>query len=136
MTLPSGKAVVASGPSGRSAVTGHTVTVFGGSSFLGRYLVPKIGRSSRCCVVETANRLHSPLQAKFGTQVVLPYRDEYSVRHLKPCGDLGQIIPLEFDLRNPQSIAEAVRHSDIVYNLIGRDHETKYGCSKGPDSGQ
>ena len=40
-------------------------------------------------------------------------------------GDLGQIVPLELDIRNPQQIAEAVRHSDIVYNLIGRDHETK-----------
>jgi len=41
--LPSGKAVVSSGPSGRSAVTGHVATVFGASSFLGRYLVSKIG---------------------------------------------------------------------------------------------
>ncbi|KAJ6264646.1 LOW QUALITY PROTEIN: hypothetical protein Dda_0795 [Drechslerella dactyloides] len=31
----------------------------------------------------------------------------------------------EFDLRNTQSIEESVRHSDIVINLIGRDHETK-----------
>lgn len=41
--LPSGKAVVSFGPSGRSAVTGHVATVFGASSFLGRYLVSKIG---------------------------------------------------------------------------------------------
>lgn len=40
-------------------------------------------------------------------------------------GDLGQIIPLELDVRNHEMIAECVRHSDIVYNLIGRDHETK-----------
>ncbi|KAG8798353.1 Elongation of fatty acids protein 2 [Serendipita sp. 398] len=40
-------------------------------------------------------------------------------------GDLGQIIPLELDIRNHEQIAEAVRHSDIVYNLIGRDYETK-----------
>ena len=32
----------------------------------------------------------------------------------------------EFDLRNKETISEAVRHSDIVYNLIGRDYETKY----------
>ena len=38
--LPSGKAV---GTPGRSAVTGHVATVFGASSFLGRYLVAKIG---------------------------------------------------------------------------------------------
>lgn len=41
-------------------------------------------------------------------------------------GDLGQIVPLEFDMRNDSQIEEAVRHSDIVYNLIGRDYETKY----------
>lgn len=32
---------------------------------------------------------------------------------------------MEFDLRNRQSIEESVKHSDIVYNLIGRDYETK-----------
>lgn len=31
----------------------------------------------------------------------------------------------EYDLRNTQSIEESVRHSDIVYNLIGRDYTTK-----------
>lgn len=31
----------------------------------------------------------------------------------------------EFDLRNIASIEESVRHSDIVYNLIGRDYSTK-----------
>lgn len=31
----------------------------------------------------------------------------------------------EYDLRNTQSIEESVRHSDIVYNLIGRDYPTK-----------
>lgn len=41
--LPSGKALVSSGSPGRSAVTGHVATVFGASSFLGRYLVSKIG---------------------------------------------------------------------------------------------
>ncbi|CAG8788720.1 11822_t:CDS:2, partial [Racocetra persica] len=46
-------------------------------------------------------------------------------RHLKVCGDLGQVVSMEFDLRNEKNIEEAVRHSDIVYNLIGRDHETR-----------
>lgn len=63
--------------------------------------------------------------AKNGTQVIVPYRDENTKRHLRPMGDLGQIIPLELDIRNHEQIAECVRHSDIVYNLIGRDYETK-----------
>jgi len=41
-------------------------------------------------------------------------------------GDLGQIVPLEWDARNTDQIAECVRHSDVVYNLAGRDHETRY----------
>lgn len=33
----------------------------------------------------------------------------------------------EFDLRNTQSLEESVRHSDVVYNLVGRRYPTKYG---------
>jgi hypothetical protein len=29
-----------------------------------------------------------------GTQVVVPYRDEDEKRHLKPMGDLGQIVAM------------------------------------------
>lgn len=32
--------------------------------------------------------------AKLGTQVIVPYRDEDEARHLKPMGDLGQIVPM------------------------------------------
>lgn len=46
-------------------------------------------------------------------------------RHLKVAGDLGRVIFMEMDLRNTASIEESVRHSDIVYNLIGRDYPTK-----------
>ncbi|EJD38366.1 NAD(P)-binding protein [Auricularia subglabra TFB-10046 SS5] len=97
--------VAASGPPGRSAVTGQIATVFGCTGFLGRYLVAKL--------------------AKAGTQVVVPYRDEDKKRHLRVMGDLGQVVPLEFDARNEAQIEECVRHSHIVYNLVGRDYETK-----------
>ena len=90
---------------GRSSVSGHVATVFGCTGFLGRYLV---------------NRL-----AQKGTQVVVPYRDEDEKRHLKLMGDLGQIVPLEWDLRNDEQIAECMRHSDVVYNLVGRNYDTK-----------
>ena len=46
-------------------------------------------------------------------------------RHLKVSGDLGRVSFIEFDLRNTPSIEESVRHSDIVYNLIGKDYPTK-----------
>ncbi|KAK3702830.1 Protein-lysine N-methyltransferase efm5 [Vermiconidia calcicola] len=92
-------------PGGRSALGGHTATVFGATGFLGRYIVNRLARS--------------------GNSVVVPYREEMSKRHLKVTGDLGRVSFIEHDLRNTASIEEAVRHSDIVYNLIGREYPTK-----------
>ncbi|EEP80586.1 NADH-ubiquinone oxidoreductase 40 kDa subunit [Uncinocarpus reesii 1704] len=60
-----------------------------------------------------------------GCTVIVPFREEMTKRHLKVTGDLGRVIFTEFDLRNTQSIEESVRHSDVVYNLIGRDYPTK-----------
>jgi len=100
-----GKPSIQYGPVGRSAVTGHVATVFGCTGFLGRYLVSKL--------------------AKAGTQVIVPYRDEDEKRHLKVMGDLGQIVPMEWDMRNELQTEECLRHSDIVYNLVGREYETK-----------
>ncbi|CEQ39765.1 SPOSA6832_01313, partial [Sporobolomyces salmonicolor] len=100
-----GRVFVAQGPGGRHSTTGHTVTVFGATSFLGRYLVSKL--------------------AKAGTQVIVPYRDADEARHLKVCGDLGQVVPMEWDLNNDTQIEECLRHSDTVYNLVGRDYTTK-----------
>ncbi|KAF8964206.1 NADH dehydrogenase [Flammula alnicola] len=105
VTLPGNKPVVSYGPPGYSAVSGHRVTVFGCTGFLGRYLVSKLG--------------------KMGTQVIVPYREEDEARIFKPMGDLGQIVRLEWDIRDEKSIAECLRHSDTVYNLVGRDFETK-----------
>lgn len=84
---------------------GHTATVFGATGFLGRYIV---------------NRL-----AQAGCTVVIPFREEMAKRHLKVTGDLGRIVFIEYDLRNTQSIEESVRHSDMVFNLVGRDYTTK-----------
>lgn len=72
--------------------------------------------------------------------MVIPYRDEDAKRFLKVTGDLGQIVPLvriswisserglrqqEWDARNEEQIYECVKHSDVVYNLVGRSWETK-----------
>jgi len=92
-------------PVDRSSLGGHTATVFGATGFLGRYIVNRLARS--------------------GCTVVVPFREEMAKRHLKVSGDLGRVIFLEMDLRNKASIEESVRHSDIVYNLIGRDYSTK-----------
>lgn len=74
----------------------------------------------------------------------MPFREEMGKRHLKVTGDLGRVVfmvslPMaffvrsssddsaqEYDLRNTASLEESVRHSDVVYNLVGRDYPTKY----------
>ncbi|KAI1207777.1 NAD(P)-binding protein [Annulohypoxylon truncatum] len=90
---------------GRSSLGGHTATVFGATGQLGRYIVNRLARQ--------------------GCQVVIPYREEMEKRHLKVAGDLGRITFIEYDLRNTESIETSVRHSDAVYNLVGREYPTK-----------
>lgn len=58
--------------------------------------------------------------------MIIPYRsDFYDSQRLKVCGDLGQVLFTPYDLRDEESIAKAVRHSNVVINLVGRDYETK-----------
>ncbi|KAJ1913338.1 Protein-lysine N-methyltransferase efm5 [Tieghemiomyces parasiticus] len=102
----SAQPVVRQGLTGRSSVSGHVATVFGCTGFLGRYVVNRLGKK--------------------GTKVVTPYRcHEDSKRHLKLMGDLGQIVNFDYDVRNYDQLVAAVKHSDIVYNLVGRDYPTK-----------
>uniref|UniRef100_A0A8C5PDJ8 NADH dehydrogenase [ubiquinone] 1 alpha subcomplex subunit 9, mitochondrial n=1 Tax=Leptobrachium leishanense TaxID=445787 RepID=A0A8C5PDJ8_9ANUR len=97
--LPHGKA-------GRSAVSGVVATVFGATGFLGRYVVNRLGR--------------------IGSQVIIPYRCEpYDLMYLRPMGDLGQLIFMEWDSRDKDSIRRAVENSNVVINLVGREYETK-----------
>eukprot|EP01119_Soliformovum_irregulare_P001728 TRINITY_DN1147_c0_g1_i1.p1 TRINITY_DN1147_c0_g1~~TRINITY_DN1147_c0_g1_i1.p1 ORF type:complete len:348 (-),score=69.61 TRINITY_DN1147_c0_g1_i1:186-1229(-) len=85
---------------------GDVATVFGTSGFLGRYVVNKLGRA--------------------GAQVILPYRgEEKHIKDLKLCGDVGQIVPLRFTIREDRSIETAVMHSNIVINCIGVNHNTR-----------
>lgn len=90
---------------GRSSLGGHVATVFGATGQLGRYIVNRLARQ--------------------GCQVVVPFREEMAKRHLKVSGDLGRVVFIEYDLRNTESIEASVRHSDVVYNLVGRNYPTK-----------
>ncbi|VUC34558.1 unnamed protein product [Clonostachys rosea] len=63
--------------------------------------------------------------ARQGCTVIVPFREEMTKRHLKVTGDLGRVNFIEYDLRNTPSIEASVRHSDVVYNLVGRDYPTK-----------
>ena len=75
------------------------ITVFGGSGFIGRYLVQRLARHG--WLIRVAVR--HPAQALF----------------LKPLGDVGQITPVPASLRHEGSIRAAVAGSDAVVNLVG-----------------
>ncbi|KAF9182405.1 hypothetical protein BGZ51_007063 [Haplosporangium sp. Z 767] len=100
-----GRTIIRTGGGGRSSSNGHVITVFGCTGFLGRYLINRLARE--------------------GAHIIVPYRDEDDMRHLKVMGDLGKIVPMEIHLRNKDSLEAAIRHSDTVYNLLGRDYETR-----------
>ncbi|EGG16556.1 Transcription regulatory protein SNF5 [Cavenderia fasciculata] len=92
--------------SSRTHSSGLVATIFGVTGFTGRYLVQ--------------------MMTKSGIQVVVPYRGEdYSFRDLKVLGELGQVIPVRYDIRNEESIERAISHSNIVINLAGRFWPTR-----------
>ena len=95
------------GKGGRSSNSGLTVTVFGSTGFVSRYLLSELGSC--------------------GTRVYAPFRgDELDVRHLKPMFDLGQLGLIPFSARDRESIRESIKNSDVVVNLIGKSYETKH----------
>lgn len=93
------------GRGGRSSFSGNVVTVFGSSGTLARLIINRLGKS--------------------GCQIIAAYRGEaFYVRHLKLMGDLGQVLFCPTDLRDQDSLMRAVKHSNIVINLIGANYET------------
>ncbi|XP_077424541.1 NADH dehydrogenase [ubiquinone] 1 alpha subcomplex subunit 9, mitochondrial [Vanacampus margaritifer] len=99
-------AVIPKGKGGRSSSSGIAATVFGATGFLGRYVVSRLGR--------------------IGSQIIVPHRcDQYDTMYFKPMGDLGQIIFMEWDARNKDSIKRALEHSNVVINLVGKEWETR-----------
>ncbi len=77
----------------------HKVTVFGGSGFLGRYVVERL--ADRDAVVTVGVR--RPEAAKF----------------LRPLGNVGQVTPVAAPVQNPRAVAAAVAGADTVINLVG-----------------
>lgn len=76
----------------------QVVTVFGGSGFLGRYVVSALARR--------------------GYRVLVPTRQP-SLGNLLPLGRVGQIHSIACNLRQPDSVARAVAKADHVINLVG-----------------
>ncbi|KUO60406.1 MAG: 3-beta hydroxysteroid dehydrogenase [Alphaproteobacteria bacterium BRH_c36] len=78
---------------------GRLVTIFGGPGFVGRY-------STR----ELASR---------GWRIRAASRRPDLAGHLQPMGAVGQIHPIQANLRYPDSIAQAVAGADAVVNAVG-----------------
>lgn len=59
-------------------------------------------------------------------QIIIPYRgDTYDILRLRVSGDLGQVLFLPYYLKDEESLAKAVKYSNVVINLVGCDWETK-----------
>ncbi len=80
-------------------MTTKIITLFGGSGFLGRYLVRHLARQGH--VLRIAVR--HPERANF----------------LKPLGDVGQITPVPASVQHEESVRQAVQGADAVVNFVG-----------------
>ncbi len=78
---------------------GQIVTVFGGSGFIGRYVVQKLANNGAIIRVAVRN----PDKALF----------------LKTMGEVGQIIPVRVNITDEESVAKALNGADHVVNLVG-----------------
>ncbi len=75
------------------------VTVFGGSGFVGTQIVR--------------------LLAAKGHRVRVAVRRPDLAGHVRPLGTVGQVVPIQANIRNQASIERAVAGADIVINLVG-----------------
>lgn len=83
------------------------ITVFGGSGFLGRYVVQRLAAR------------HARIQ--------VPSRTPNRVRHLQPMSDPGQIVVEPLNLGSEQALSRYLTGSSAVVNLIAILHERKKG---------
>ena len=80
------------------------VTVFGGSGFLGRHVVQALARR--------------------GYRIRVACRRPDLAGHLQPLGNVGQIQPVQANLRARWSVDRAVAGADHVVNLVAILHES------------
>ena len=82
-----------------------TITVFGGTGFIGRNLIAKL--------------------AKKGFKIIVPTRNPYLHGYLKLMGEPGQIEVLKFNPFNFSNLNDFTDSSEIVVNCIGVLYEKK-----------
>jgi uncharacterized protein YbjT (DUF2867 family) len=73
------------------------VTIIGGSGFVGTQIVQELARA--------------------GYRVRVAVRRPDLAGHLRPLGGVGQVVPMQANVRYPDSIAAAVRGASVVINL-------------------
>jgi NADH dehydrogenase len=78
---------------------GSLATVFGGSGFVGRHTVRALARD--------------------GWRVRAACRRPDLAGHLQPMGQVGQIMPVQANVRFPDSVRRAVEGAQAVVNLVG-----------------
>jgi uncharacterized protein YbjT (DUF2867 family) len=82
-----------------------TAVVFGGSGFIGRHLVRRLGKS--------------------GAIVRLPSRHPTRLAFLRTAGVVGQIVPELIGAYDDEELAATIQGADVVINLIGILAETR-----------
>ena len=82
----------------------QTITLLGGSGFLGRHIVARL--------------------AADGLRLRVAVRRPEKALFLKPMGDVGQIELVQANLRHPESLARAMEGADAAINLVGLLHES------------
>jgi NADH dehydrogenase len=91
----------------RGALGRKVATVFGGSGFIGRYVVQLLAQQDY--VVRVA------------------VRDPAGARFLQTQGRVGQIVPLAASVTDSAAIARAVEGAEVVVNLVGILFERRAG---------
>ena len=82
-----------------------TITVFGGTGFVGRNLISKL--------------------AKKGFKIIVPTRNPYLHGYLKPLGEPGQIQVIKFHFSDLDHLRSLIQDSEYVINCIGILNESK-----------
>ena len=82
-----------------AVIQNDIVTVFGGSGFVGTQLLQ--------------------LLAHQGYRIRVAVRRPDLAGHLRPLGDVGQVVPIQANIRDEASVVRAVKGAAIVINLVG-----------------
>lgn len=78
---------------------GKTITVFGGTGFLGRHIIWQL--------------------AKTGARIRVATRSVPRAYFLKPAGDVGQVTPVFCDINSDDSVAAVLKGATHAVNLVG-----------------